>query len=332
MKKVLLLICISCFTLPSFAQTNQVKFVFDHQVNGAPLTIGTTEFDIWNEKAVMLTRAEFYISEIALTADDDSVVPLTDINILVDANDGDLAYEVGEWEISSVKNVVLHVGVDEAHNHLDPSTYPADHPLAPQNPSMHWGWTAGYRFLAVEGKVDNNSDGILESLYQYHNLGDNLYYNTTLNGLAVAENGELVIHITLDYANLFKNIALTGNLIHHGSDSENKLMLDNSVHNDFFTMDGANAAHEVLANSGKVKVLPNPANLSTVVRYGFPETYNDVNLVITNMFGQEMARFQHLPATSNQEVGTADFPSGLFMAAFYSADKLIARKQIQVSH
>ncbi|MBK7304311.1 MAG: hypothetical protein IPI90_13940 [Saprospiraceae bacterium] len=28
-----------------------------------------------------------------------------------------------------------------------------DSPLAFQDPSMHWGWTSGYRFIALEGMI-----------------------------------------------------------------------------------------------------------------------------------------------------------------------------------
>ena len=56
---------------------------------------------------------------------------------------------MGPWDIEGVRGVKLHLGVDPAHNHADPSTYASDHPLSLQNPTMHWGWSAGYRFMAI---------------------------------------------------------------------------------------------------------------------------------------------------------------------------------------
>ena len=50
---------------------------------------------------------------------------------------------LGSHDITTLESVRFGVGRSE-HNHLDPSAYPGDHPLAPQLPSMHWGWASRY--------------------------------------------------------------------------------------------------------------------------------------------------------------------------------------------
>ena len=46
----------------------------------------------------------------------------------------DSMYDLGSHpDITNVESITFSVGVDQAHNHLDPASYPASHPLAPQN-------------------------------------------------------------------------------------------------------------------------------------------------------------------------------------------------------
>lgn len=314
------------------AQDNQVKFVFDHQVGGQALTLGTTTFDLWNNKKVQLTRAEFYLSGITLIDENGVETALTNKHLLVKANQGNQTYSAGTWNISSVKTAKIHVGVQPDFNHLDPTTYPPGHPLAMQNPSMHWGWTAGYRFMAIEGLVDNNADGTAETTFQYHNLGDELYFMADLDGLCTAENGELIIPITLEYANLFKDLDLSGNVIHHGSFAQNELMLKNSVDNHFMVMEGATANEEVLANSDAIQIAPNPADHSTQLVYDFAEMADQVTVTVFDMMGQVIEQTQKLPSVGTHQVVASHLPTGMYQVVFSNENELIARKKLLVAH
>ena len=86
---------------------------------------------------------------------------------------------------------------------------------------MHWGWAGGYRFLVVEGKVDNSGDGIPETDFEYHNLGDELYKQTDMTiAPAYDTGGDLTLSIVLDYARLFDQNTMLGNQIVHGSSAK----------------------------------------------------------------------------------------------------------------
>ncbi len=51
------------------------------------------------------------------------------------------------------------LGVDSSLNHLDPSAFPNESPLNISNAGpMHWGWSTGYIFMNIEGKVDTIPD------------------------------------------------------------------------------------------------------------------------------------------------------------------------------
>ncbi len=294
------------------------------------MLINQTEFTIWNGKKVKLTRAEFYISEVEMLLPDNAVLPLTDRYILVNAENPAAEHDLGAWEVDGIQGLTLHIGVPQSVNHNDPAAWPSDHPLAPQNPSMHWGWSAGYRFMAIEGKVDNNNDGVPETDFEFHNLGDALYRAVELTGMAEADNGVLDLHLTLDYAKLFENMPMGGSLIQHGSNATNQKMIDNAANEDFITMQLVSATQQVSDNSLKVSASPNPFSTETVIRFDLPAT-DALVMIVTNSLGQVARTIGSVPASGSLRFEKGDLPNGIYQYAFYENGILLARKQFVIS-
>jgi hypothetical protein len=332
MKHLPALLLAFAFASGAFAQTtHQVVVSFHHKVGSETLDLNNTVFTIWNGKKAKLTFAKFYVSKIEIKQLDGTMMPLSDQYLLVDAGDPTAEYGLGEWPVEAVQGVKMGLGVDADHNHLDPTTYPSHHPLAPQNPSMHWGWAAGYTFMAIEGEVDNNGDGIPETIFQFHNLNDLLYKTIELSGSATAENDTLHLHFDLDYIKLFNNLALGVPFINHGSNSQNQQMMNNAANESFVTMPAASAVHEVLQNSLNVSAAPNPASAETLIRYELPAA-EMLDLVLTNSLGQSVRTLNGLPASGTTRLTTADLPEGVYQYAFFEKGKLVARKQLVVKH
>lgn len=294
------------------------------------MVLDQTEFAIWNGKKVKLSRAEFYISEVAIHHADSTTTPLTDQYMLVNADDPAAEFELGDWAVDAAHGLTLHLGVPEAVNHGDLSVYPFNHPLGPQNPSMHWGWAAGYRFMAIEGKVDNNNDGVPETGFEFHNLGDALYKSVELTGMEEAENGVLHLHLKLDYAQLFNDMPMTGNLIQHGSALINNKMMGNAATEDFISMSQVSAIHDVQANSLKVSAAPNPFSSETLIRYELPAN-GALTMVVTNALGQVVRTLHRLPASGSLRFEKGNLPKGIYQYAFYENGNLLSRKQFIVS-
>ena len=143
MKRLSTLLIALIFALSAFAQTtNQVVFSFNHKAGADPMVLDQTVFTIWNNKKVKLTRAEFYISDVEIHLADNTTLPLTDQYMLVNALNPTAEHDLGQWAAGAAHGLTLHLGVPQSVNHNDPAAWPAGHPLAPQNPTMHWGWTS----------------------------------------------------------------------------------------------------------------------------------------------------------------------------------------------
>ena len=90
--------------------------------------------------------------------------------------------------------------------------------LAPQSPSMHWSWDAGYIFFRIDGMVDTDGDGTPDAGMEFH-LGKDKYL-TPLMIMAHSDADEAneMIDIELDVAKLFEGIDLSVDYVTHTGD------------------------------------------------------------------------------------------------------------------
>lgn len=312
------------------AQNNMVVATFKHKANSEDLILNKTVFPIWNGKKVILSRAEFYISEIEFKKEDDAAMPLPDTYILVNAGKPGVEYKLGEYPMQAAKKMILHFGVPASVNHLDPATYFSGHPLAFQDPSMHWGWTSGYRFIALEGMIDNDNDGIPETVFEIHSLGDALYTKAEVEGYLSAKDGNLHVDMTLDYAQLFKDIAMKGNLIQHGSSSLNAKVLSNAALAKFIQLPQSVSTKDVVENSSLISCLPNPAQDHLNVFYTLPGEQT-MNLLLSNSLGVAVMNMNNLPAKGNVSLSTEGLAEGVYFISFFEKGRLVARNKILIS-
>lgn len=326
-----LLLCLASFLDVSAQTTNQVVFSFTHKIGDDTLGLNKAVFTNWNGRVAKITSARFYLSSIQILRPGGDSTALTDQYVLVDASNEVLEYELGMWPVDAAQGVRMGFGVDAAHNHLDPTTYPADHPLAPKNPSMHWGWAVGYTFMQIEGEVDNNNDGVPETVFQFHNLNDNLYKMIELSGNANAGNGKLHLHFDLDYTKLFVGIPLILDYINHGGAPLNQQMMTNAANEGFITMTSVSAVPDVVKNSSAVSAAPNPAAAETLIRYDIPGAAT-LDLILTNSLGQSVRVLHGLPASGAARLQMTGLPAGIYQYAFYEKGVLMARKQLVVQH
>lgn len=235
----------------TFAQVN-VKFGINHLVNGEELTetaVGSN--DVKNDFSV--GRLQYYISEIKVVHDGGTITAVEDKYILVDAFSPQME-DLGELDVTTVEGISFSIGVNEPVNKEDPAQWPAEHALAPKFPSMHWGWTAGYRFVALEGKTGPT----LSTTYEIHALGTKNYFSTTVDTKAKMVDGSLVIGLNAEYANALAGIDLSSGIITHGDFGQAIDLLENFRDNVFSTADGVVSIDDV-TSSLQFEAFPNPS-------------------------------------------------------------------------
>src|SRR5690606_7713783 len=150
MKSIVVLLVFLSTGFVSRAQ-NDVELKIFHRLGAQDFQLNSTaENNLNNEFQV--TRLEYYITRISVIHDGNQSTSIGDDTLaLVDAADAiSTTIPLGNLTITSVEEIRFHIGVYAPTNNADPSLQPMGHPLAPQSPSMHWGWAAGYRFVAME--------------------------------------------------------------------------------------------------------------------------------------------------------------------------------------
>ena len=224
-------LAVLCFAvLCSHAQT-QVALRIDHQAGQSEIA-QTLVVETPAGESVEVDRLEYYLSGFTLVHDGGLETPIEGAFVLADAFVDEL-HPLGSAEgVNNVELLKFTVGVDPENNHADPVLWNADHPLAPQVPSMHWGWAAGYRFVALEG----GSDG---APLEIHALGDDNHTPGEMEVLASVEDGVLVLDVEADVLGFFHLLTVGSGLINH-SENEEAILVCNNLADRVFRMPGAN--------------------------------------------------------------------------------------------
>ena len=147
MKKIYTLIAILSLSAAASAQKNVILTV-QHKLGDSNFSYNTTNSNDVGS-TFKFSRVEYYMSGFTIIHDGGIETPVTtDTYILTDAF-MNAVQSLGLFNVTNVEGIKFHIGVDAPTNNEDPNQWPMSHPLAPQSPSMHWGWAAGYFFAAV---------------------------------------------------------------------------------------------------------------------------------------------------------------------------------------
>ena len=279
MKKILSLTFFILFNYIIKGQNKEVAVVINHLYDGEVLNFDNT-YIVGDNIPIRFDRIEYYIHLNSLISNQNIATDLIDKYILVNANQNN--YNIGEIELldDDLISLNFNIGVEYNLNHADPSLQDSSHPLAPQFPSMHWGWAAGYRFAALEGMIDKNQDSVMETVFQYHPVDDS-YYSDTITSDGIIENeNNLTIFINANYDRLIENIGTDEGGVYHGIHEENGLLMDNFSRNNVFTVpENLNLKETYVSNT----VFPNP--FSNTIQLNLNENsivkvYNSLGLLV----------------------------------------------------
>lgn len=296
------------------------------------LTDGVYEQDN-TAQAFNITRCQYYISEIQLVHDGGQTIDLTDLYLLVNANQTD--YDLGEHEeVVNLEAINFNIGVPEEINHGDPALWPSDHPLGLANQNMHWGWTSGYRFIALEGETNPGTN--LETTFQFHAVADKYYTAISLETIGVInEEGNAAIVLESDIQKLIKDVTLQGN-IEHGEGPSNAILIGNFAFNNVFEFktvsNSTDTGIDDLPYNQNVQVYPNPAKAIVNIDYDFSnalQTNNDYSFIVTDLNGKIVYQQNQLNATGNIVLNN-ELTNGVYLYQFFNDVALLTRNRLVI--
>lgn len=300
----------------SFAAEAQKTVVLniDHLLEGDAFSLNTPKSSSVADN-YEVTRLEYYISDFKLMHDGGQLINLPDTWLLVNASQG-VEFVLGDFMIDELEELQFSNGINPDYNHLDPTLYPSGHPLALENPSMHWGWTAGYRFLAIEGNVGPN----LVYRYEIHALGDQNFRDVSLSTTGRESNDTIYIELEAACEAIFKNIDISSGVISHGETGDAEESLINMQRNVFTAKNAPNSTLELTSGenidvfSSNHKIQLSRIDANTAVEYH-----------LYNLLGQELESGEFL---NRKTLNVAQ--NGLYLVTFVQNDETISTTKVLV--
>tara|TARA_B110000977_G_scaffold191241_1_gene263080 strand:- start:64 stop:1062 length:999 start_codon:yes stop_codon:yes gene_type:complete len=302
------------FSVNSFSQQKNISLYLSHYYNGEVFEL-ESELSLEDDIKCKISRLEYYLTLNTIEANNGDKIEFSGVFVTAEGSSIDYPgkqilvntqkhlYEIGSYDVSDLSNLDFHIGIPPEINHQDPAIWNINHPLAPQNPSMHWGWSAGYRFLALEAIVDEDSDTVFESILQYHAIGDVLYNSINLNISTVETEDEITIYLDVNYEKLLQDINASNAGVFHGEPEQVVALMNNFSTNSVFT----NAENLNLEQTTLLKsIAPNPFSSNLNI-----ELEKATQLKIYNLIGSLLSE-QTLEKGSNT-IDTQELKQGVYI-------------------
>lgn len=312
----ILLLCSMLMMLQQVSAQKDVYFKINHRLGANAFAFNQNAMNDLGDQ-FQVTRLQYYISDIVLHHDG-TQTPVTGKFLLVDAS-GITSELLGNYGITNLDSISFGIGVGSNENHLDPSTYASSHPLAHQVPSMHWGWTSGYRFIALEG----GSGASMTDVFQMHSLGDVNYKMQTIVTQGNASSNNLDIIINADYEQALKTIAVSQGIVSHGETGAAQTVINN-FNTDVFS-DGSNTVSTTLLDKVTVAMYPNPVQIGQKMLIEMDDK-TDVSIQVYDLTGKLYNGIQY----SAQDLSVQFKDKGTYIVTILKNQQVISTSKVAV--
>jgi hypothetical protein len=215
-------------TTETTTEVADMTVTINHKIGMEDLDF-TSEFTLPSAEKVKFGRFAYILSDFYLTTTADEKVSLGKQFAFIEVNNNKTTFTLKNVPMGNYKSVGLSIGLDSATNHGNPNYYLAEHPLAPINNSLYWGWTAGYVYTAIEGLTVANDESFIFHLSGVHNKTD-----FDLPIAFIKKEGALKATLEYDVAEVFKNpeiytISIDGASTHSITDAITTKLFANMV-------------------------------------------------------------------------------------------------------
>jgi hypothetical protein len=328
MRKILLLLSVTIINILGFAQKN-VFLTIDPKVNGADLQIATNYLNL-NGVAFELDHFDYYISGIHVIHDGGQDLDLGNTIFLVEPQNHVLY--LGYLNVTQIEAINFSVGVPPNLNTnsgvdaVDISSYPSGSPLSFQEPSMYWGWTAGYMHMIIGGYGDSNFDGTPDNLFELHNLGDANYRSVQLNVTpTVTSQDQLDIYLNCNVDQWIKDIPIETVGILHGSSGLNMEIMKNIETESVFNQSATAGVNEVVNEAGLLSHYRNQ-EFSKII---WSEMIGAKSFQLINIEGRVLEN--GILESINGELILQEIPQGLYYFCVFDTNGNLMNR-LQFSH
>ncbi len=316
-KSIILTLALMFTSLISKAQKD-VYLTIAHKLNTADFAFNqSAQNNLAND--FKITRVDYYISGIKIIHDGGMEINVPNKYILVKGS-SNLNELLGNFNVTNVEGIKFSVGVEAPTNNADPALQAQGSALSFQSPSMHWGWTAGYRFFALEGMAGAN----FNTMFQIHGLGNANYFSQTQMATGIPRGNNIYINLKADYTQAVKGINVNNGPVDHGVDATDLTLLKNVRDFVFSPSSSILSINNFENNNLAINIYPNPAKDKLFINFG---TQKADKVIITDITGKIM---NTIALENANEIDMSAFNSGIYIFQFQSNNNNIAFRKIIV--
>lgn len=204
-KKVLFLAVLIVFTFNACKKDAEFNTVLEieERVDGTTFSTNNAYLNSFDQQYKFETML-FYLSNIALIAEDGTEQPLIDVVLHNYTDPGSLKFNIPAGKYTGIK---FGLGLDPDLNLTDPTTVDSDSPLHSDR-GMYWVWATMYKFVKFEGRAADVNASELTDAFLYH-IGTNPFYEelTLARDIEIKDDEETKVKIILNVDEFFDNSA-----------------------------------------------------------------------------------------------------------------------------
>jgi hypothetical protein len=322
MKTLFLLFTCACFTLTGYSQV-WVNLELNHLWNENAFTYGTIYEDESGNK-IEIQRVQYYLSGLTFIHDGAQETKLTETFVLASSNI--THYSIGLVDLINLEEFSFDLGIDQEYNHLDPNSYPSDHPLSLQVPSMHWGWSAGYIFLVINGLIDSDNDNVPDRDFQFQVTANNHFF-TQVDPIETSgdlSGTELDIHLNVNIADWLVGIDLMNAGFNHGDFALNGNIMANTNNQTVFESASTTSIENIKGRADQV-YFDYTMPYAPTIYYSFLSK-KPVTLSIMDMQGKLILKENNLSAAGNYFINRELRPGSYLARLEDAGGKLITKR------
>lgn len=153
--------------LLTWAKAGTLHINISHQFGDQPLTLNSLKYKA--SETLSVSRLSYLLSQLAMQKQDGSWLELPSQFALIDLGSRRTSFSLTQVPAGIYQAIRFSVGVPKETNHGDTAQYHASHPLNPNLNRLHWDWSQGYIFLALEGKYRTPAKAIKGFVYHLAN-------------------------------------------------------------------------------------------------------------------------------------------------------------------
>ena len=267
------------------AAAAELALEFELRWRGAAVAVPSAKLTGAEGRSLRVTRWAALVSGVTLARADGGFVRLDGQYGFIDAATERMLLTLRNVPIGEYVGLEFQLGLPATVNHADPAQWSAGHPLNPIVNGLHWGWSGGYVFAAIEGRW-RAPGAIDERGFSYHLATDERLMTVGFNA-QVAVVGPTKVRLALDLGKVLGAHALRADdgseSTHSGKGDALAATLAKAVERAWFFLE----AGPLVGGEPERRVKDNAPHLGTPFAFAVPAGFPQPELPADNPLTEE---------------------------------------------